>query len=119
MPIYCYSNNDETFQFSVDAETIDEAVSEARNACPGKMVYVGVRESVHPEKWFDAEDIECRLAERAYEEVGDVAEGWPCFSQDDTELLTARLQALLRDFLRETGNEPTFYAVTDVRSFQA
>jgi len=116
--IFCYSNNDEVFPFAAETETLEEAVEEAHNSYPGEQVFVGVRQSVHPETWLAGEYIEERLFELAYEAAGEAAEGWPSFSDEDVQLLTERLQKLLQEFLEETGNSPTFYVVNDVVSFQ-
>lgn len=117
MTIYCYSDSDEHFHFTMEAESIDTVVDEARQCYPDRTVYVGTQRTVDPGAYIDGDDITNWLSERAYDNIGEAAEGWPEATREQEAELTELLQAVIRLWLKATGNEPQFYAVDDVQSF--
>jgi len=48
MTRYCFSDNEELFLHSVEAETINDALAEAREVYPDGPVYIGYWMSAEP-----------------------------------------------------------------------
>ena len=117
MPKFCYSDNEELFRHECEAETREEVVviaEEELGLVRGDAVWIGVQEEVHPESYIDADYILDDVAEAVSDIVGDAASGWPCESKEDREKLQAKLAAAFAEWMAETGNKPSFYAVVDV-----
>ncbi len=92
----------------------------------GKVFF---REEYPDEKCFDVGEVYTpvyqiygdevieRLAELAYEEACDFAEGWLDGVTKAEELeLQARLNVVLQKWLEETHNEPTFHLVRNIET---
>lgn len=57
--------------------------------------------------------IEC-ASEDASSEVGEVADGWPDYKRADLDILNSRINEVFNNWLKEIGEEPTFYKVVNI-----
>ena len=63
-----------------------------------------------------AETLTDRVAEHAYEAVGDLADGWVGrLPADDLRALGVEMASAFRRWMSATGREPKFFVVVDVR----
>ncbi len=59
------------------------------------------------------------VEENMYDQVGEVSEGWDISSITEKrrsiyKLYEERLQELIKNYIREIGEEPGFYTITDI-----
>jgi hypothetical protein len=103
------STNGEYFGF-VCFDTKEEAIEESLEYC--SEVWVGRMEDYTP---TPTNVIFERMAEDAYDSVGDVAEGWlEDISKEDMDEFEQRLNNLVLTFLKEKNLEPNFFKVVDI-----
>ncbi len=113
---YSWSDNqtDEIWQHgrfdSVEA-CIKDAVAEGKK--PGYMIAIGICEDYVPS--LDVGVLLDRVSEDAYEECGEVAEGWPEFiareGYKDSDKLQEAVNKVFMEWLRETNQVPNFYHI--------
>jgi hypothetical protein len=103
-------------QFYGEYKTKTAALIAARNEYADSQTWVGKLEKYHPEP--SAHNLVEELAERAYEAVGDFAEGWPEVNNKEIDWLQGELEKLVARFLKKTGTEPTFKRVQNIEKVQ-
>ena len=111
---YCISTNEETFGGNLDSrdDAIREGVFEYGLEI-GQRFWIGQPAERKASAYFDLECMIERLAEAAYEDVGESAEGWPDMSVEENE----QLEKLIGDFLDEHA-APSFFAVGDIEKIE-
>lgn len=117
MTTWCFSDNEEVFHNTHEAETREQAVEHAFAVLDldvGDSVFVGIKEDVNPENFLCAEHFLEDITERICDDVGEVADGWPSASKADVELLDEMLRNTFTKWIVLTRNQPTFYRVSDV-----
>lgn len=120
MTMFCFSQNEEHFHQETEADSMEQAKVVAEGELqlkPGEVFYVGVKSPIIADTYVDGDDILFLLGERVSEDIGEAAEGWPDATQEQIAVLTGRIREVVRAWIRETGNEPGFYAVRSVESF--
>ena len=103
------------------AEGIEQAASFARDelALPdGTPFFVGERHEVDPASHIAADDVIEIMAVRLYDEVGEVSYDWPSPTKEQEQDLTNRLQATIREWIADAGQEPRFWAVKNIQQFK-
>lgn len=92
-------------------ECIKDAIDEGHS--PGDEIAVGICEPYVPR--IDADNLLDRVSEEAYEEVGDVAEGWPEFERrkgyKHVDKLQEAIDKVFNEWLVETHQVPSFYHI--------
>ncbi|QTD91787.1 hypothetical protein [Burkholderia anthina] len=78
----------------------------------GDVVYYGDVAPIPTPNLCDADDIITMIGERAYDEVGEAADGYPDISAD----AKAELESLIAGWI-EKHSKPTFYRVINVREY--
>lgn len=98
-------------RFDSIKECIKDAIGSGK--VPGEQIAVGICEDYTPS--IDVDDILDRVGENAYEEVGEVAEGWPCYERGkgytDADKLSDKINEVFAEWLKETGQTPGFYKI--------
>lgn len=84
-----WSANDEMF----NCDNLNELLNENDNLAAGDIVWKGEKFPVKIAAYVDAGDIIEMLGERAYDDVGEVAEDWPDVSAEARQELDAILGA--------------------------
>lgn len=106
----CWSDNGSEFYYSSLGELID---CHHDDLSPGSIVYRGEPVTPDPTVWFDADDLIERLAERAFDEHHEFAEGWPPeIAKEVKDELNAFIDAWV-----EKHCKPTFYGVENVKPY--
>jgi hypothetical protein len=96
-------------------DTIEECIKDARKngVEPGTMIAIGLCEDYTPV--INVDDVLERVGEDAYEEVGEVAEGWPAFKSKEGFIgsgsLEEKLNKVFNEWLEETNQVPGFYKI--------
>ncbi|KWK79402.1 hypothetical protein WM16_07610 [Burkholderia ubonensis] len=94
--------------FSCDA--LDELLDMHDHLTVGNVVYFGEVAPIPAKRLCDAKYVIDMIGDRAYDEVGEAADGYP----DITREAKAELESLLADWI-EKHAKPTFYSVINVR----
>lgn len=91
----------------------EAAIAAGREEYDGDF-YIG--KALRYEPRVDADAFIERLQDDAYEEVGEVAEGWLDFKYDGPEVadLQKKLQAVFDEWLDAVRARPGFYSIKDV-----
>lgn len=59
-----------------------------------------------------SDDIVCRLAEEAFDEVGEASDGWlDSAKKEELEILNDRVTEVIKQWLKEIHEEPTFFKI--------
>ncbi|WP_254208600.1 hypothetical protein [Burkholderia multivorans] len=101
-----WSSNNEDFT----CDELDELLDMHTDLTVGDVVFVGEVAPIPTKHLCDADDVIDFIGERAYDEVGEYADGYP----DVTSEARAELDALLAGWI-EKHAKPTFYSVINVR----
>lgn len=112
---WCYSYNEENFHG--DFETREEALAEALECSDGEhsVIYLGNPEK--PSLSVSADRILDDLAESAYEQCGEYAEGYLAYVHKNKEAYNAldeRINDVVQAWMKRFGYEPYFYKVVNV-----
>ncbi|OHS09335.1 hypothetical protein HMPREF3289_01320 [Pseudomonas sp. HMSC75E02] len=99
----CWSANDEDFTCFELAELLNDN-DELK---PGDVVFRGEAITPDPSSYIDADDVIELIGERAYDDAGDHADGWPDVSKE----AEAELDQLLKEWMRKHCSHPPFYRV--------
>ncbi len=95
-------------RFASVEECIKDAISRGKK--PGEKIAIGICENYVPQ--LSAGDLLDLVSEDAYEEVGEVAEGWPEFEvrkgYKDVDKLQEKIDKAFNEWLRETKQVPDF-----------
>jgi hypothetical protein len=90
-------------------ECVEEALAEGYQLTD--TFAIGIIEPYSIDTYF-ADMIIDRLQEHAYDEVGEVSDGWLDYvSKEDVARLDERLSQIIFDWLKEVKEEPTFYSI--------
>lgn len=95
--------------------SIEACIKDAINCGkkPGEKIVIGLCEDYVPH--LNADTLLDQVSEDAYEEVGEVAEGWPEFisrkGYKDVEKLQEKIDKVLNEWLEETKQVPGFYHI--------
>lgn len=114
MKRYAWSrNSDDEIWRGGPCDTIKECVEEALDEDYGfdDFIALGLIEDYEVNYDF-AQDIVERLAEDAYDEVGDASDGWlDSAKRADFDRLNDRIIPIIKEWLKEIHEEPSFYKV--------
>ena len=95
-------------KFASVEECIKDAISYGKK--PGEKIAVGICEDYVP--YLNVDNLLDQVSEDAYEEVGEVAEGWPEFENrkgyKDAEKLQEKIDKAFNEWLEETKKVPRF-----------
>ncbi|WP_289290387.1 hypothetical protein [Sporofaciens musculi] len=98
-------------KFSSVDECIKDAISCGKK--PGEKIVIGLCEDYVPQLSVDA--LLDQVSEDAYEEVGDIAEGWPELEVRKgykyADKLQEKIDKAFNEWLLETKQEPSFYHI--------
>ncbi|MBR8434849.1 hypothetical protein KDW37_29225 [Burkholderia cenocepacia] len=103
-----WSRNNEDFT----CDELDELLDTHDDLAVGDVVFIGEVAPIQTKHLCDADDVIEMIGERAYDEVGEYADGYP----DATPEARAELDALLVGWI-EKHAKPTFYSVVNVRQY--
>ena len=106
-------NSDDEIWRGGPCDSIRECVEEASDEgyFPDETIAIGLIEDYEINYDF-AQDIVERLAEDAYDEVGDASDGWlDSAKREDFDRLNGRLTPIIKEWLKEIHEEPSFYKV--------
>lgn len=111
---YCISTNEESFfgEYESQEDALREAINQERVEA-GQKLWIGQTAERKASNYVGLDSLVEGMAERAYEEVGEAAEGWPDLSPEDQE----KLEKLIGDFLNE-HSPVSFFAVEDVEKIE-
>lgn len=118
MKKYKWGMSDDTEQWNGgDFDTIEECVKEAiilEHVGIGDVIYVG--EVTLYDFSVDAYSVLDCLADDAYDDVGDIANGWPYYGSNETlDDLSDDLTNCVKNWLIKRNNMPNFYKITNIR----
>ncbi|KVF49547.1 MULTISPECIES: hypothetical protein [Burkholderia cepacia complex] len=103
-----WSRNNEDFTW----DELDELLDTHDDLAVGDVVFIGEVAPIQTKHLCDADDVIEMIGERAYDEVGEYADGYP----DVMPEARAELDALLAGWI-EKHAKPTFYSVVNVRQY--
>ncbi|WP_069705228.1 hypothetical protein [Burkholderia seminalis] len=103
-----WSRNNEDFTW----DELDELLDTHDDLAVGDVVFIGEVAPIQTKHLCDADDVIEMIGERAYDEVGEYADGYP----DVVPEARAELDALLAGWI-EKHAKPTFYSVVNVRQY--
>ncbi|VWB82884.1 hypothetical protein BLA13014_03821 [Burkholderia aenigmatica] len=103
-----WSRNNEDFTW----DELDELLDTHDDLAVGDIVFTGEVAPIQTKHLCDADDVIEMIGERAYDEVGEYADGYP----DVMPEARAELDALLAGWI-EKHAKPTFYSVVNVRQY--
>lgn len=103
-----WSRNNEDFT----CDELDELLDTHDDLAVGDVVFIGEVAPIQTKHLCDADDVIEMIGERAYDEVGEYADGYP----DVMPEARAELDALLAGWI-EKHAKPTFYSVVNVRQY--
>lgn len=115
---YTWSDNENDEHWWHDTfDSVEECIADAKE---NYLIDTGATIAVGTVKPYvvniDAETYLESLEEDAYEECGDVAEDW--IDYESADQLSERLTECVNQWLKETGNEPSFYKIINVRTVE-
>lgn len=96
-------------------ESIEACIKDAISCGkkPGEKIIVGICEAYVPH--LSADSLLDQVSEDAYEEVGEVAEGWPEFEDRKgykyVDKLQDKIDKAFHEWLEETKQVPDFYRI--------
>ena len=110
---YCISSDGERFYgyYSSIDEAHDDAIDEL-NLKNGDAYYVGEINYCVANEFISADDIIDHIGERACDEVGDCADGWPNISTEDKH----KLEKIITDFI-EKRSPTSFFKVQNIEKY--
>lgn len=113
-----YSDNEEIWRHDL-FDTVEDCVLDAKeNYCVEAGTEIVVGESVPCEIYIDSTDVLETLENQIYDEYGEVAEGWNAFNykedKEKLESLSRKLSNVIRIWLQENNNLPTFYKIDNI-----
>lgn len=91
---------------------LGETGVEYKSDVDDRVFYVGQKERFAPS--VDADSILDYIAENAYDEVGETAEGYLNVSTKELNSLEERLNKAFQEWADETNNHPAFWKVVNV-----
>lgn len=99
-------------EFETESACIEEAKRNGFKA--GDIIYIG--DCVKPDIYVDFSYVlEC-VEEQMYDEVGEAAEDWNIsIIEGIYDVYEERLKELVSNYLKEIGEEPSFYKVENIR----
>lgn len=103
-----WSRNNEDFT----CDELDDLLDTHDDLAVGDVVFIGEAAPIQTKRLCDADDVIEMIGERAYDEVGEYADGYP----DVMPEARAELDALLAGWI-EKHAKPTFYSVVNVRQY--
>ena len=102
-------------------ETVEDCIRDAIESgyIYGDTIYVGLCVDVEIGGIDLSHQLEA-VEENMYDQVGEVSEGWDISGITEKrrsiyKLYEERLQELVKNYIREIGEEPVFYTITDIR----
>lgn len=105
----CWSTNEEEYRW----ESLSELIEENEDIKAGDTIYQGTPDRPNPAGYiYDAGDCLEKMAEQAYDDIGEFAEDYPDPSDESKSLLDSLLKAWAREHCR-----PHFYKVANVREY--
>lgn len=115
-------NKKYTWNYDLDDEiwthdsfsTIEECVEDAKENYHYNGDYIVVGKVKHYEPNVDVDDVIERLQEQAYEDCGESSVGWIDLENKNVEILSERVNKIVKDWLKETNQEPTFYSIENI-----
>lgn len=98
-------------------DTRDAAIADGREEYEGRKFYVGRVYNVTFEEFApDLDTILEQTGEAAFEDVGEVCEGWPIVAKAKREHAERDLRNLFREFATVYGLQPTFWRVDNIET---
>ncbi len=101
-------------------ETVEDCIRDALGSgyVYGDTIYVGLCADVEISGIDLSQQLEA-VEENMYDQVGEVSEGWDISSITEKrrsiyKLYEERLQELIKNYIREIGEEPGFYTIADI-----
>lgn len=117
--LYCYSNTEERFSHTVESSTSLPVVEAARREYPGERVCIGIVADLDAAAFVRGEDILDILQYVAHEQVDEYADGWlERVSPEECQLLETKIQDVVRDWIRQTGNRLNARVIRDVEWYE-
>jgi hypothetical protein len=114
---YFWSFNKDDTIWNGGVNSVEQCIEEAREERKDEeFVFIGELEKHTPK--IDAYWIIEYLLDTAYEECGEVAEGWLVLSKDEMESLEIALNEALKKWLVENNQETYFGAVKNIRRYR-
>lgn len=114
-----YSENEEIWQNDV-FDTIEDCILDAKeNYCVEPDGTIAIGEIVPWEPHVSAYNILEQIEEDAYEECGEIADGWKTFEwkndRKKVEELSEKLTEIVKQWLKDNGTYPTFSKIENVK----
>ena len=114
-----YSENEEYWTKDV-FDSVEDCIEDAKenyDIKPGETIVIG--EPFYWEPYVDAFNILERLEEDAWDECGEVSEGWDTYNyekdKEKVEQLSEKLTEIVRQWLKNNGTYPNFSIIKNVR----
>jgi hypothetical protein len=117
---WVWSFDDEVFTSSA-YDTKEEVIEAALAECDhSDHFWIGQVAPVSISTMVDVDSILETIGERAYEEVGTVAEDYLTYvKKEDYEILEERLNTVVSTWMKAFGYEPTFFKVVNIERVDA
>ncbi len=111
-----WSTDEETFNYDEKYEAVDALYSYVDGkyipAQVGDKIYYGTAVALDVSNLIDADDIIEMLGERAWDNCGEFADGYPDVSKKERDLLDNYLKRWVKKYCK-----PTFYNVKDIKEY--
>ena len=103
--------------YKTKEEAIREAIKEAKE-CKSKQIYIGeaVQDAMPV---IDVIEVIDNIADDMYEAYGDIADGYLDYVKNEQAMdLGKKLNAVLKEWLKENNYEPDFYHIIQVEKIE-
>lgn len=111
-----FSTNEEEYRFDDLQEALEDAWDSSDEA--DEMLIVWQGECTKQPASHYAPDILEYMGERAYDDIGEFAEGWPDFKPEVAKALQANIEALIDDWAKVHKQHPAFGHVCNTKELQ-
>ena len=113
---YTWTNNPDDEIWGNDCfDTIEECIKDAVSSGYKKGDTIAIGEVVEFIPRVSGYSVLDGLETDAYEECGEVSEGWIDYSKEEVEKLSDKLTSVIQEWLKETNQEPTFYSIQNIK----
>ncbi|UUV46501.1 hypothetical protein [Bacillus phage vB_BanS-Thrax3] len=118
--MWCYSRDGEHFEgeFETKKDAIAEAIFYLKEEDDDRdYIYIGISQEIG--LGVNASQIIEDLQEQAYDQAGDYADSFLTrVPREQEELLEARMNEVLHDWLKDFNHKPNFWTVVDVEKIR-
>lgn len=121
---YCWAFKDDEF-FNNGEKTIEDTLKEAFNTASESnfendilVVRIGEKRYYNDNYHLDFDDVLEKMKDYAWDEAGEIAEGYLECSKEDLEWAQEKFLTLWKQFKKRTKNERAFYFAENIEEYK-